>query len=331
MTACRQPLQLCILLLLVWSPPGADRAFAEEDRPPFHPFEIHYAFANIEFTLLHEMAHALIAELGIPLLGREEDAADQMAAMLLRAAPSDGSRVSIVGKLNAVGLELRLEASEDSIAYWDSHPPAVQRFYNLLCLAYGMNPAALSDYLGTGWLPWDRGWYCGEEYQQAERAMLWVYQNYGNQGGREPQAPGRGARRGSIAVEYEIPASPGATRLVEAMLHAEIAEQLARQLEKTFELPRDLVISFVNCGDDAYWHATSGAIVVCYRLLEQYLEHAMPARSMDKLLPARIAPMEVVIPSRIYDALKTNAAEKQISLNDLAVEALMKYLEVPPR
>jgi hypothetical protein len=40
----------------------------------------------VVFVLLHEISHALFHLLGVPILGREEDAADQSAAfMLLRA------------------------------------------------------------------------------------------------------------------------------------------------------------------------------------------------------------------------------------------------------
>ena len=42
---------------------------------------VRFVQANAEFTLLHEMGHLLIHELGLPVLGREEDAADQLGFM----------------------------------------------------------------------------------------------------------------------------------------------------------------------------------------------------------------------------------------------------------
>ena len=38
-----------------------------------------YVLANAQFTLLHELGHALIHTLKLPVLGREEDAADTLA------------------------------------------------------------------------------------------------------------------------------------------------------------------------------------------------------------------------------------------------------------
>ncbi len=40
--------------------------------------QLRFVTTNAEFTLLHEMGHLLIHELKLPILGREEDAADQL-------------------------------------------------------------------------------------------------------------------------------------------------------------------------------------------------------------------------------------------------------------
>ena len=45
-----------------------------------------FVLANVEFTLLHEIGHALIHQFPIPVFGQEEDAADQIAttSMIIR-------------------------------------------------------------------------------------------------------------------------------------------------------------------------------------------------------------------------------------------------------
>jgi hypothetical protein len=40
-----------------------------------------FVIANVQFTLCHELTHALISTSDVPVLGREEDAADQVAAI----------------------------------------------------------------------------------------------------------------------------------------------------------------------------------------------------------------------------------------------------------
>src|SRR5439155_721153 len=50
----------------------------------------------VVFVLLHEISHALFDRLRVPILGREEDAADQLAAfMLLRAGEGVARRVLV--------------------------------------------------------------------------------------------------------------------------------------------------------------------------------------------------------------------------------------------
>ena len=43
---------------------------------------VEFAIGNVLFVLLHETGHALISDLEIPVLGREEDAADQLATVM---------------------------------------------------------------------------------------------------------------------------------------------------------------------------------------------------------------------------------------------------------
>src|SRR5262249_22652856 len=44
---------------------------------------VEFALGNIFFSLLHELGHALVTEMGLPVLGREEDAADSFASVTM--------------------------------------------------------------------------------------------------------------------------------------------------------------------------------------------------------------------------------------------------------
>src|SRR5580700_7329517 len=44
---------------------------------------IEFVSGNLLFVLLHELSHAVVSELGIPVLGKDEDAADSYAATRL--------------------------------------------------------------------------------------------------------------------------------------------------------------------------------------------------------------------------------------------------------
>ena len=66
------------LLLLLLGLSSFAQAVPEQ---ALYPDEVRFVTANAEFTLLHEMGHLLISELKLPVLGREEDAADQLGFM----------------------------------------------------------------------------------------------------------------------------------------------------------------------------------------------------------------------------------------------------------
>ena len=51
-----------------------------------------FVSGNMLFVLLHEMAHVAISQMGLPVLGKMEDAADTFAALRLIRAGSDFSR-----------------------------------------------------------------------------------------------------------------------------------------------------------------------------------------------------------------------------------------------
>ncbi|WP_336487363.1 DUF4344 domain-containing metallopeptidase [Methylobacterium nigriterrae] len=120
--------------------------------------------------LLHESSHAIFDLLDVPILGREEDAADQMAAfVLLQLGGSEARRV--VNGSAFFFATLAKDEPVDKGAFSDTHGLSWQRFYNLACLAYGSDARAFRYILDRGYLPKDRAEGCGEEYEQVAFAF----------------------------------------------------------------------------------------------------------------------------------------------------------------
>ena len=121
-------------------------------------------------VFLHEVGHAVFDYLAVPVLGREEDAADQFAAyVLLQFAESDARRL-----IYGVGYSYNIDASKPSTKknpYADEHGLPAQRFYNVLCMAYGANSKLFADLVGKGYLPSERAEGCADEYDQVIRAL----------------------------------------------------------------------------------------------------------------------------------------------------------------
>lgn len=124
-------------------------------------------------TFLHEVGHAVFDILDIPVFGREEDAADFFSAyILLKFTPEDSTRLfQGVGFMMASEAKAALEKPNDPRAYAGTHGTAAQRYYNLLCMAYGSDPKTFSDVITVGGLPKDRAEGCNDEFSMLERAF----------------------------------------------------------------------------------------------------------------------------------------------------------------
>jgi Putative metallopeptidase len=131
-------------------------------------------------VFLHEASHALFDLLKIPLLGQEEDAADQLAAYHMLQLPKEVKRGLILGNAWAYASELKVRQPRDlrrrrlavtrHTAFADEHGTPAQRLYNLLCIAYGSDKDLFADLVEKGFLPQERADICEDEYRQIDFA-----------------------------------------------------------------------------------------------------------------------------------------------------------------
>ena len=121
---------------------------------------------------LHEAGHALFDMLELPVLGREEDAADQLAAYILLQAGKSAARRLIAGTVYAYKIEEeKTEGCRGLEDYAGEHSTPAQRAFNLMCIAYGFDHELFSDIASEGYLPMTRAEYCDEEYEQVQYAF----------------------------------------------------------------------------------------------------------------------------------------------------------------
>lgn len=118
------------------------------------------------FSFFHESGHGLIHILDLAAVGREEDAVDQLATLILIAAGDEGVSMAMSG---AYWFQLQSKAG-NKLPFWDEHAFDGQRFYNILCLIYGSNPQKYGSFVSSGSLPKDRALRCPEEYAKINKA-----------------------------------------------------------------------------------------------------------------------------------------------------------------
>jgi hypothetical protein len=106
----------------------------------------------------------------IPVFGREEDAADRFAAYIMLQFGKEEARRMIGGaawmfKNYVEDYRKNNEVRVRMAGFASNHGQPEERFYELMCMAYGADPVLFADLTQDGWLPPSRAPSCKYEYR----------------------------------------------------------------------------------------------------------------------------------------------------------------------
>ena len=124
------------------------------------------------YVYAHELGHAMFDILSIPIFGDEEDAADHFAGYLMLQFGKEQAQGLIKGAAYSYKKYLQSpEVTAPLAAFSDIHAAPAQRFYNLICLAYGADPVLFAEVVDKNLLPKARSSNCGREHHQVAFAF----------------------------------------------------------------------------------------------------------------------------------------------------------------
>ena len=127
-----------------------------------------FVSGNMLFVLLHEMAHVSITQMGLPVLGRMEDAADTYATLrLIRSGSNFSRRVLTDAAEGWFMADRRDQKAGDKVAYYDDHGLNQQRAYQIVCLMVGSDDQKFKDLAKETKLPEERQDSCAGDYNNA--------------------------------------------------------------------------------------------------------------------------------------------------------------------
>ena len=131
-----------------------------------------YIRANAIFFIYHELGHALIDLLHLPVFGQEEDAADVLGVVLSETinSPEDTETIMLSAADNFAYMAEQSTKEGYELAFWDTHGLDQQRFYTILCLFYGADPQNRASIATDEGLPEDRQSSCPQEYELADES-----------------------------------------------------------------------------------------------------------------------------------------------------------------
>lgn len=117
-------------------------------------------------VFFHEAGHAILQLADIPLLGSEEDAADNIATFLILQFSEADARRLIMGNSLIFGADAlaQQQRAPEFAELAGRHLLPAQRYFNRLCMAYGKDPVLYADAVGRGMLTRQRADHCAYEY-----------------------------------------------------------------------------------------------------------------------------------------------------------------------
>lgn len=293
---------LSLLLILSSSITNASNNHTSVKPASFDPAmafqQVFYTQSNLEFTLLHELAHAVIDLNDIPVLGGQEQAADQIALMLLILA-NHSSEQSInpetLNKLLAISGEWMLEWQEEKKsnlpAYWGTHPLSIQRFYEVTCLAYGSHPEQMETIRKESMLPVERAWDCDLEFKKTREALAWLVSKvtdyeFNNSWKLERVKNSKDKYPERVEVVWIKPNTEDQKRIYSTLKSFSSLAHLIARTNDLLNLKTKITIYMEpSCrGADAWWDGTKNIITVCYDLIREFEKNSLLLPNLVKQL-----------------------------------------------
>lgn len=215
--------------------------------------------ANTIFFIYHELGHALIDQLRLPVFGQEEDAADVLGVVLSETINSAEDNAWIATSA-AAGFATMAEIAEEEgyeLPFWDLHGLDLQRYFTLICLHYGADPDARQALADDFELPEDRQVTCPEEFALAEESWGPVIEGIS----------GEESRDWLRLVTRDAPETPA-----EEVVFSAVAEEvgiLNEALSPDFRM--DIIVT--HCGEaNAYYDPNRGEITICAEIGQLFLQ-----------------------------------------------------------
>ena len=224
---------------------------------------VEFVTGNVLFVLAHETGHALISALEIPVAGREEDAADQLATvMALKMADSFADRVVINAARGWFLSNQRDRQAGVPTVFFDEHGMDLQRAYHIVCLLVGGAPDKFAGMADEVKLPKERQHTCQFDYSNAS----WSWEQLLKPHLRKPGDP-----KAKIEVTY-VP-SAAFSALGELGQKLQILETVAEWLSEDFAWKTPISLEMRECGrPNARWIPGPKKIEICYELIREFVQ-----------------------------------------------------------
>jgi len=230
---------------------GLDRAQRKE--------AVEFGFDNALFYLFHEMGHMMISEFSLPILGREEDAADTLSTLVLLDMDSPVYDKAL--KDSVEGWTLSADDGEDP-DLWDEHSLDKQRAYAIVCMMVGKDAAKFKDVADRLEMPDERRESCADAFRKAHDSWFGLLNQHLRKQGTPP----------NFTISYDPP-KDRKLKDYAALVKREDLLGIVGKVVGTYDVKDDIKLTAAQCDEaNAYWSADDRELTYCYELSQWFTQ-----------------------------------------------------------
>ena len=224
---------------------------------------VEFVVGNTMFVMAHEMGHALIGQMNMPVLGREEDAADSFAVVTaLKMGPGLSPRVLMEATKGWVLASKRDKKHGNALAFYDEHGLDLQRAYNVVCFMVGADAEKYQTLAADTKLPEERQKSCVWEY----KATAWSWDEMLKKHLRAADQP-------KVAIKVEYQDDEKYAMQIQVLRHMGLLEAFAAHAADRYVWPKPFSIVARSCGEpNATWKNGTLTLTLCYELAHYFME-----------------------------------------------------------
>lgn len=235
-------------------------AMAQELTEEQQAMAVEFALNNSIFVLQHEIGHLFVGEFDLPVLGKEEDAADSLASVMLLSQDDDASRQALRDAADGWYLSEYSKGDEyEDSDFYDEHSLDLQRSYAVVCLMVGADPETFGETAVEYEMDEDRQARCGNDYQQAVNSWVQLLEPH-----VVKDKPGA-----SINFKYE--ADPDFQDISDYLQQQQFLETAAQGVVNNYVLPRELNFVATRCDEpNAFYNESEAQVTFCYEMFVMF-------------------------------------------------------------
>jgi hypothetical protein len=222
---------------------------------------VEFVTGNTLFVVAHEMGHGLINEMNMPVLGREEDAADSFAVVTaLKMGTAFSERVLLEAAKGLVLSSKRDRKEGTALAFYGAHGLDLQRAYNIVCFMVGSDPEKYKTLAADTDFPEERQAACVYEWKNTSWSWEEMLKKHL-----------RPADQSKVAIKVEYEETEKHPIQARILRHMGLLEAFATNAADRYVWPNPVTFEARSCEmANARWRQR--VLTLCYELADEFIE-----------------------------------------------------------